>query len=42
MSNYTVELTGKEREQYIREHFKCEECGKPLTDEDAYGHDCEV
>jgi hypothetical protein len=20
----------------------CQECKKPLTDEDAYGHDCEV
>jgi len=22
--------------------IKCPECGKELTDEDAYGHDCEV
>jgi len=23
-------------------NMKCQECGKILTDEDCYGHDCEV
>jgi alanine racemase len=24
-----------------RKYGQCQECGKPLTDADAYGHDCE-
>ena len=27
---------------FSRNMSKCPECGKHLTEEDAYGHDCEV
>lgn len=38
------EVTKKYYEAYFKKSVvaKCEECGKELTNEDGYGHDCEV
>ena len=44
--HYVDKILGTDKAWHIKhdksKNMRCPECGKKLTKEDAYGHDCEV